>query len=165
MSTSARGAGSFRRSMRVTPASVTPFTRAFSSVASSAARSESTAVTGANPSRAAASASTPDPQPRSASEPRGSSPSSNSSDSRVVGCAPVPKARPGSTTSSARPGSSAGGSQGGRTRSRPPTTTGLWKRRQRSAQSSATSSPLTLTRTPATSASPRGNAGSSPGAP
>ena len=57
--------------------------------------------------------------------------------SRVVGWAPVPKARPGSTTRSIAP--SRGSSQEGRSQSRSPTSSGLWKSCQRSAQSSGTS--------------------------
>ena len=48
---------------------------------------------------------------------------------------------------------------------RSPTSTGEWNRFQRSSQSSGTSVPLTLTRTPPTSASPSASSGSSPGAP
>ena len=83
----------------------------------------------------------------------------------MVGCAPVPNAGPGSITISLTPGLAAGSSQDGRTYSRPPTSTGTWKRFQRSAQSPATSVPLTDTRTPPTSASPSGSVGSSPGTP
>ena len=55
---------------------------------------------------------------------------------------------------------------GGRTQSRPPTSTGSWKRFQRSAQSSGTGLAAHAARsTPPTSASPSGNDGSSPGAP
>ncbi len=71
----------------------------------------------------------------------GSTPSISSRHSRVVAWAPVPNAWPGSTTRSIRPESAAGGSHGGRTRTRPPISTGRWNSRQRSAQSSATSSP------------------------
>ncbi len=81
----------------------------------------------------------------------------------MVGCEPVPKAWPGSTTRSIAPGR--GSLQGGRTQIRSPTSAGSWKARQRSAQSSGTGSPRTATRTPPTSASPAGKAGSSPGAP
>ena len=49
------------------------------------------------PSSAAATESTPEPQPTSSSEP-GSSSCSSSRQSCVVGCAPVPNARPGSMT-------------------------------------------------------------------
>ena len=55
----------------------------------------------------------------------------------MVGWAPVPKARPGSTTRSTAPWR--GASQEGRSQSRPPTRSGLWKSRQRSAQSSGIS--------------------------
>ena len=55
----------------------------------------------------------------------------------MVGWAPVPKARPGSTTTSIAP--SRGSSQEGRSQSRSPTSSGLWKSCQRSAQSSGTS--------------------------
>ena len=58
--------------------------------------------------------------------------------SRVVGCAPVPKARPGSITTGSRP--SGGSSHGGPTQSEP-IRTGRWKARQRSSQSAATSCP------------------------
>ena len=62
----------------------------------------------------------------------------------MVGWAPVPKAWPGSTTRSTAP--SRGGSQDGRSQSRSPTSSGLWKSRQRSAQSSGISVELTSTR-------------------
>ena len=83
-------------------------------------------------------ASTPEPQPTSTNEPwLASSSSMSSRHRRVVAWEPVPNACPGSmTTSSAR---SPGGSHGGRTVSRLPMTSGRWKLRQRSAQSSAIS--------------------------
>ena len=59
--------------------------------------------------------------------------------SRVVGCAPVPKAWAGSMTTGTSAGS--GSSQGGPTQSGP-IRTGLWNARQRSDQSGATSSPV-----------------------
>ena len=77
---------------------------AFASVASTDGSSMSTATTGPKPSRAAAIESTPEPQPTSSRLARGWS-SRSSRQSRVVGCAPVPNARPGSiTTASASPG-------------------------------------------------------------
>ena len=91
-------------------------------------------------------ASTPEPQPRSANEPEGSSSSISSRRIRVVGCEPVPKAWPGSITRSSASG--CGSDHGGRTHTRPPTRTGSWKSRQRSAQSPATSSPRTVTSVP-----------------
>ena len=115
---------SSRRLTRSTASSSTPLAAAFARVASRAASSLSTATSGAKPSFAAAIASTPEPQPRSANEPPGSRSSISSSDSFVVGCAPVPNAWPGSTTRSSAPGR--GGAQGGRTHSRPPTSTGSW---------------------------------------
>ena len=57
----------------------------------------------------------PEPQPQSASAPAGSSVGSSSSDSRVVGCAPVPNACPGSIDDVERAG--ARPAHGGRTRS------------------------------------------------
>ena len=81
---------------------------------------------------------------------RAGSSSSSSRHSRVVACAPVPNACPGSitTSSSADPA----GSHGGRTVRRSPSTSGRWNSRQRSAQSSATS----LVDTTSTSAPPAG---------
>src|SRR4051794_40561466 len=163
--TSASGSGAARRSSRSTRSSSTAFARAFESVAAMAARSASKALTGEKPSFDAAIASTPDPQPRSQNEPPGSSSSSSSRHSRVVGWVPVPNAWPGSITTSWTPGRTAGCSHGGRTYSRPPSRSGTWKRFQRSAQSSGTSSPRTSTRVPATSAAPSGSDGSSPGEP
>ena len=81
----------------------TPFTRAFSRVASIAGSSMSTPTTGANPSSAAAIESTPEPQPTSSSEP-GSTSWRNCRQSCVVACEPVPKARPGSTTTASASG-------------------------------------------------------------
>ena len=122
---------------------------AFSRVASTAASSTSIAWIGAKPSFAAAIESTPEPQPTSSSEPRSDSWSS-SSVRRVVGCAPVPNARPGSMTTvsptpGGKPGTASGSSQGGPTQ-RPPTRTPWWKSRQRSGQSSATSSDSTTSK-------------------
>ena len=73
-------------------------------VASTACGSKSTASTGSKPSFAAAIASTPEPQPTSSTLPR-SSPASSSRQSCVVGCAPVPNARPGSITTAIAPSS------------------------------------------------------------
>ena len=78
---------------------------AFARVDSTAGSSRSTPVTGPKPSFAAAIERTPEPQPTSSRLVRGRS-SSSSRQSRVVGCAPVPKARPGSTTTAS---ASAGG--------------------------------------------------------
>ena len=64
---------------------------------STATASRSTARTGANPRRTAATATTPEPQPASRRLPR-SSRDRSSMQARVVGCPPVPNARPGSTT-------------------------------------------------------------------
>ena len=114
----------------------TPFAAAFAASPRPRSASTSTASTGAKPSFAAAIASTPEPQPTSSRLPRGSS-SSSSRQSRVVGCAPVPNARPGSITTAIA--SAGGSSHGGPTQSGP-TRTGRWNVRQRSAQSSATSS-------------------------
>src|SRR5262249_45355155 len=66
----------------------------------------------------------------------GGSASSSSRQRRVVACAPVPKARPGSTTTASTP--AGGSSQGGPTQSRP-TRTGRWNSRQRSSQPASTS--------------------------
>ena len=76
----------------------------------------STAKTGANPSLAAATARTPEPQPASSRLPR-SSRARSSMQARVVGCAPVPNARPGSTTTAGSP--AGGGSHGGPIQSPP----------------------------------------------
>ncbi len=89
---------------------------------------------GPNPSRAAATDSTPEPHPTSSSEPR-SEPASSSIQSRVVGCAPVPKARPGSITTAGSPAS--GRSHGGPIQS-PPTRAGRWNARQASSQPGST---------------------------
>ena len=78
---------------------------------------------------------------------------------RVVACAPVPNAWPGSITRSTAPGLAAACSQGGRTQIRPPTSTAPWNRFQRSAQSSGTSRPLTVTSTPPTLGGPSGKRG------
>ena len=83
--------------------------------------------TGAKPSFAAAIERTPEPQPTS-SRPVGSTSCRSSRQSRVVACAPVPKARPGSiTTAIASAGAS---SHGGPTQKRP-TRTPWWNSRQR----------------------------------
>src|SRR5206468_8275038 len=97
----------------------TPFARALASVASTAAASTSTATTGAKPSLAAAIESTPEPQPTSRML-VGRTSCSSSRQSRVVGWAPVPKARPGSITTASTAGG--GTSQGGPTQRRPTTT-------------------------------------------
>ena len=76
-----------RARRRRAPSTSTPFTRAFAFVASIAASSRSTPITGANPSLAAPIERTPDPQPMSSSDP-GSTLCSSSRLSRVVGCAP-----------------------------------------------------------------------------
>ena len=113
---------------------------AFRAVASTACGSWSTrdapARSRASPPRSRAR---PSRSRRRAGSPRSSSPSS-SRQSRVVGCAPVPNARPGSMTIAIAP---AGGcSHGGPTQSGP-TRTGRWKSRQRSSQSPGTSSAAT----------------------
>ena len=73
-------------------------------------------------------ASTPEPQPTSSRLPRSACSASSSRQSRVVACAPVPKARPGSITTVSAP--CGGGSHGGPIQSRP-TATGRWNPRQR----------------------------------
>ena len=83
---------------------------------------------------------------------------------RVVGCAPVPKAMPGSITTSIFSSSTAA-SHGGRTRRRSPTTIGRWNSFQRSYQSSGISSVSTSTNASPAAARSAGSAGSSPGAP
>src|SRR5262245_62079795 len=110
----------------------TALARAFRRVASTAYGSTSSAQTGSCPSRRAAMASTPEPQPTSRTGPAGS-PASSSRQSRVVACCPVPKAMPGSITTSASPGR--GGVQGGRTQSTPATSIGWWKARSAARQS------------------------------
>ena len=82
----------------------------------------------------------------------------------VVGCAPVPKACPGSMTTSTSTASGAS-SQDGRTSTLSAIRTGLWKSRQRSAQSSGISSEVTSMRSSPASASTDPSSGSSPGAP
>ncbi len=113
---------------------MTPFARALS-VASIDGSSMSRPITGSKPSSAAAIVSTPEPHPTSSSGP-GSSSWSVWRQSWVVWCEPVPKARPGSTTTvSASPG---GVSHGGPTQSLP-TRIGRWNWRQRSSQPLSTS--------------------------
>ena len=114
--------------------STTPLTAAFAIVVSTATGSLSTARIGSNPRRAAAIDSTPDPQPTSSSDPR-SDVASSSTQRRVVGCAPVPKARPGSITTAGSPGS--GCSHGGPIQS-PPARAGRWNARQASSQPGST---------------------------
>ena len=94
----------------------TPLTFAFSRAESSATSSRSTAVIGSKPSFAAAIESTPEPQPTS-SRLAGSASCRKSRQRRVVACAPVPNARPGSITTGTR--SAGGDSHGGPTQSRP----------------------------------------------
>ena len=124
-----RGTGSLRRSKRAT-SSATPLTRAFvdASPRPPAGRSRRRRP-GPKPSLAAAIASTPEPQPRSANGPRRpvvGSASSSSRHSRVVGCAPVPNACAGIDHQLERP-APVGSSHGGRTCSRSPITSGVWK--------------------------------------
>ena len=130
---SASGRSSSRRSACLTSIE-TPLSAAFRSVASTACGSKSNASTGSKPSFAAAIERTPEPQPTSSTLPR-SSPASSSRQSCVVGCPPVPNARPGSITTAIAP--SSGSSHGGPIQSEP-TRTGLWNCRQRSSQSSST---------------------------
>ena len=80
--------------------------------------------------------STPEPHPTSSRDP-GSIFCSSSSVSRVVACAPVPNARPGSITIGAT--SSVASSHGGPIQNGP-TRTGRWNSRQRSSHPSAISS-------------------------
>jgi hypothetical protein len=88
----------------------TAFASAVPRATSTATGSESIATTGPNPSFAAATARTPEPQPASRRL-AGSIRDSSSMHARVVGCAPVPNARPGSTTTAVSP--AGGGIQGG----------------------------------------------------
>ena len=121
--------GSWSRSTSTRRASIsTPFALAVAVATSTASRSRSTACTGANPSRTAAIATTPEPHPASSRLPR-SSLASSSMHARVVGCAPVPNARPGSTTTELSP--SGAGNHGGPIQS-PPACTGRWNSFQRS---------------------------------
>jgi hypothetical protein len=133
--TSASGRGAISASSSHASSS-TPFRAALSRVASMASGSWSKARTGEKSRRRAAIETTPEPEPRSARLPGGSE-SRSSRHRRVVGCAPVPKARPGSMTTGRERGS--GFSQGGPTQSRP-TRIGRWKRRHASSQPPATSS-------------------------
>src|ERR671936_190430 len=131
---SAEGSGSTNTSARLTVTAV-PFARAFSRAAFTAVGSVSSALTGTKPSFAAATARTPEPQPRSITLVRGRSRRS-SRQSRVVACAPVPNAWPGSITTGTA--SASGGSQRGPIQ-RGPTRTGRWNRFQAVSQSSSTS--------------------------
>ncbi len=142
--TSVSGRPPARASSICTVSSI-PFATAFWRATWTACGSTSTAVTGAKPSFTAAIAMTPEPQPTSTRLPRGSS-ASSSRQRRVVGWAPVPNARPGSTTTGIRPGG--GSSHGGPTQSGP-TRAPRWKRRQRSCQSAGTSRPATAPKTAA----------------
>ena len=116
---------------------------------STATGSESIATTGPNPSFAAATARTPEPQPASRRL-AGSIRDSSSMQARVVGCAPVPNARPGSTTTAVSP--AGGGIQGGPIHN-PPARAGLWNAFQRSSQPSGTGSERTPGNTPRSSPS------------
>ena len=84
--------------------------------------------------------STPEPQPTSSSEPPRPVRASSSTQSRVVGCAPVPNARPGSITT-ARSGS--GGVSHGGPSHRPATSTGRWNARHAFSQPGSTGRTLT----------------------
>ncbi len=115
---------------------LTPFAAGSGAVVSIGTSSRSNAPTGAKPSFAAAIESTPDPQPTS-TRLVGSTSWRSSRQSRVVGCAPVPNARPGSTTTGiVPPGAS---SHGGPTQRRP-TTMPWWKSFHASSHPSRTSS-------------------------
>ena len=133
--TAAEGSGTVSASSS-RASSATPFRAALRVAASTAAGSTSTATTGAKPSTAAAIATTPEPQPISRML-CGSISATSSRHRRVVACAPVPNARPGSmTTGTTSPG---GRSHGGPIHSGP-TRTGRWNSRQRSSQPASTSS-------------------------
>src|SRR5213595_3147498 len=114
---------------------------AFAIAEATASGSSSTARIWPTPSRAAAIASTPEPVPRSISR-RGAvraiSDSSRSRHPSVLGCWPVPKARPGSIAITTRP-FAGGRSQGGAISRRLPTGSGRKCTRQASAQSSLAS--------------------------
>ena len=104
------------------------------------------ALTGEQPSLAAAIASTPEPHAEIEQRAAGGSPApgparaSSSRHSRVVACAPVPKACPGSMTMSIRPASRGGGAPWrADVEPRRAISTGRWKVRQRDSQSSAIS--------------------------
>jgi len=121
---------------------VTPFARAFSSVASIDGSSIVDATTGAKPSSAAAIDRTPDPQPTSSSGP-GSSYCTSGAE-LLVWCDPVPKARPGSTTRPARPSAASPR----RTDPEPPDTDWTMERAHLSSQPVSTSALRPLRRTP-----------------
>ena len=109
-----------------------PLRSALARVAATAAGSTSIPTADAAPRRSAAIASTPLPQPTSstASPPRTRSDSAVSA-SRVELCAPLPKARPGSITTSTAPATPEEGSaatHGGRTTRRPARTGRAWSR-------------------------------------
>src|SRR5436189_563540 len=147
--TSVFGSGSTRASAR-RKSSSTPFAAAFASAATIACGSQSSPTIGAKPSFAAAIASTPEPQPTSSKD-VGSSSLRSSRQSRVVGCDPVPNARPGSIVIAS---SSCGAcSQGGTIQMRP-ARTGRWKCFQRSSQSAGTSFAATAPKTADIRASP-----------
>src|SRR5215207_4026142 len=159
--------GAASRTSTRSSASSTPFASALARAVSSDGSSRSQPVTGPQPSLAAAIASTPEPVPQSASGPDASPAFSSSIRSvrerRVVGWPPVPKARPGSTTTSIRP--SWGSHQDGRTPTLPATSIGRWKSAQRSAQSSGTEVVVTSTRPPPAAAWSSPSSGTSPGGP
>src|SRR5881275_3734219 len=126
----------------VPTATWTLFAAALARVVSSDTSSMSTACTGANPRFAPATERTPDPQPTS-SRLVGSTACRSSRQSRVVACAPVPNARPGSITTATASGG--GSSHGGPTQQRP-TLTPWWNPRHASSQPSATSSTSTTSK-------------------
>lgn len=86
------------------PAGATPFAASDSRATSTASGSRSSASTPAAPQRSATSVRIPDPQPRSIQRlPRSTRRSSAAVQRRVVGCSPVPNARPGTSSSGCRP--------------------------------------------------------------
>ncbi len=134
--TSASGSSSRSTSARATSSS-TPFARAVSAATSTATVVE---IDGADRSE-------PEPRrPRQRRHPsrsrrregfRARAAASSSMHARVVGCAPVPNARPGSTTTASSP---AGGAIHGGPIQSPPARTGRWNSFQRSSHPPATGS-------------------------
>ena len=117
--------------------SSTPLSRAFSTAVFTAKGSMSTPTADWAPSSSAATERMPLPQPMSrTSAPAGRCFSISSMQSRVVSWAPVPKAKPGSRFSTARPWGSKFSSQTGRMSSLSPTGMGLKYRFQLLIQSS-----------------------------
>ncbi len=120
----AHGSSSRSRSNGLRTSIATSLSRALAAITSAARGSSSSAVTGLQPSRAAATDSTPLPAPQSHSAPPGSSFWSSSRLSRVDSCVPAPKVVSGSMTMSSGEPSC----HGGRIVSAPTRTARRWER-------------------------------------